>query len=43
MVYPKIYGLFSPEESIYLDNYFNSSDWDLLEGVTVVDPTIAEP
>ena len=30
IVYPKICGLFSPEESIYLDNYFNSSDWDLL-------------
>jgi hypothetical protein len=25
----KICGLFSHEETIYLDKYFNSSDWDL--------------
>ena len=30
IVYPKIRGLFSPKESIYLDNYVNSYDWDLL-------------
>ena len=30
IVYPKICGLFSLEECIYLDNYFNSFDWDLL-------------